>query len=184
MGLTYSLLAVSLSLKPTVGVLQLQEPVREYYYSRESGTVLHEYALSEEDKVTKGQTLLTYLKTPEQTQRTIVSRTAGYLEYVNSELSEGRHIAAGEMLYKVKSNLVYGWYYIDTLDKKDLKAHSKLWVCPQRGTQWTFNIDAVKDDKVLVSSVVNAKDYNNLYELNQQELVMYHSESACVKSVQ
>ncbi|NOU51331.1 hypothetical protein HG263_12410 [Pseudoalteromonas sp. JBTF-M23] len=162
----------------------MQKPVREYYYSREPGTVVHEYGLRKESKVKKGQALLTYIKVPEQVEKTIVSRSAGYLEYANSDLSTGSKIDAGEMLYKVKSNLVHAWYYIDGFDDKKIKANSQLWACTQNGEQWQFNIDSVKGDRVLLSSVLATQDYSRLYSLSQKQLTMYHSQSECVKSVQ
>jgi len=174
----YSLLAVLLSAESVVGTLQLQEPAGEYYYSRDGGVVINDYQLKLKDKVSKGQTLLTYVTKPDQIQRTIIARDNGYIEYVNEKLSKGYEITSDEMLYKVKSNRIFGWYYLKSPQLQPLDMNIKLWTCNQLGEKWTFDIDAVKPDKILVSALV-PKTFKNVKVLNQQGLVMYFNERDC-----
>ncbi|CAH9060138.1 hypothetical protein PSECIP111951_02881 [Pseudoalteromonas holothuriae] len=183
MGFTYSMFVLSFAVEPVVGALQLQEPAHEYYYSRESGTVEYGYDLRQGDKVVKGQVLLTYSKGEDKKSRNITSRTAGYLEYINNQLSVGASFSTGEMLYKVQSDLVLGWYFIDDIYKKKLQQSAQLWACSESG-YWQFNIDVVKPKKLLVSLTLASSDYSALYQLSlKPDLTMYPSKQACLDAI-
>ncbi|TMP44018.1 hypothetical protein CWB96_22130 [Pseudoalteromonas citrea] len=178
MNIAYSLFAVLLSTESVVGTLQLQEPAGEYYYSRDGGVVINDYQLKLKDKVSKGQILLTYVTQPDQIQRTIIARDNGYIEYVNGKLSRGYEITSDEMLYKVKSNRIFGWYYLKSSNLQPLDINIKLWACNQQGVKWAFDVDAVKPGKILVSALV-PQNFNNVKVVDQQGLVMYFNELDC-----
>ncbi|BBN83231.1 hypothetical protein PA25_32160 [Pseudoalteromonas sp. A25] len=184
MYIAYSLLALSLSSSPVRGELVLQEPAREFYYSTEPGVVVHQFGLAQGDKVAKGQALLTYMDIQGNEEKTVTSKASGYLEFVSDVLMKDHHFSAGEMLFKVKSSLVLGWYSF----KKEPEAqqpivNSKLWIC-SKGGHWHFNVDAVKADRVLLSSVVGGTDFAMLYELSRQKgLKMYPNKYDCLKNL-
>ncbi|QTL36467.1 hypothetical protein [Pseudoalteromonas viridis] len=190
MSTTYSLFAVLIGIgsvtgiESVTGVLRLQEPAREFYYASAAGTVVYDPGISLSDKVTKGQVLLTYIGLPEQSERTVNARSEGYIEYVNEALSDGERIDVGEMLYKVKSNRIFGWYQINGLKPGSFEVNSQLWVCKKHNMPWRFNIDAVQSDGVLVSSLYRAQQYSYLYAMSQQKLVMYYNKRDCLNSIQ
>ncbi|AZZ99946.1 hypothetical protein [Pseudoalteromonas sp. R3] len=163
------------------GQLTLQEPSSEFYYSRDSVTVLAAPRVTNGTWVDKGSVLLTIQPEHGGESHTLVSKSDGYLDYVSDKLSPGYQVTAGEMLFIIRSARILAKHELaGQISAQEVHQQQTVWLCDQ-AKAWPMRVDEVTQSSLLVSTHVQAGDYAALKSISHKpQLSLYKDRHTCL----
>ncbi|WP_046006624.1 hypothetical protein [Pseudoalteromonas rubra] len=175
--MTFPLLAAGV----LAGQLTLQEPSSEFYYSRDSVTILAAPQVANGTWVDKGSVLVTIQPEHGDKSHALISKSDGYIDYVSDKLSPGYQVMAGEMLFIIRSARILAKHQlVEQISVPDIHPQQTVWLCEQ-AKAWPMRVDEVTQTSLLVSTHVQAGDYADLKSLSQKsQLALYTERHACL----
>ncbi|TMP30893.1 hypothetical protein [Pseudoalteromonas rubra] len=163
------------------GQLTLQEPSSEFYYSRDTVTVLAAPRVTNGAWVDKGAVLLTIQPEDGDESHSLVSKSDGYLDYVSDKLSPGYQVTAGEMLFIIRSARILAKHELaGQISGQEINQQQTVWLCDQ-AKAWSLRVDEVTQSSLLVSTHVRDGDYEALKSISHKpQLSLYKERHTCL----
>ncbi|MCO7191362.1 MULTISPECIES: hypothetical protein [unclassified Pseudoalteromonas] len=177
LNITFPMLAAG----ALAGQLTLQEPSSEFYYSRDTVTVLAAPLVTNGTWIDKGSVLLTIQPEHGDERHSLVSKSDGYVDYVSDKLSPGYRVTAGEMLFIIRSARILAKHELTgQISVQEINQQQTVWLCDQAKV-WPMRVDEVTQSSLLVSTHVRAGDYADLKSISQKpQLSLYKERHACL----